>query len=258
MAKMVLSRRAIVGAAGSGALAAASGESALAAEAILSGAVFYRERMAPPPGAMLEVQLVDVSLADAPARVIAETRVPAGAGGRMRYRLRYDRAAILPRRRYALQARITAGERLLFVTMTHHPVFAGGRNRTDILVQRVGADGPPPPPARTPAGKWLAEDIGGGGVIDRLQTVLDIAPDGAVSGSGGCNRIAGRAEISGESISFGRLVSTRMACAPAAMNQEQRFLSALENARRWRIDSARGKLFLLDAGGAAVAVLARM
>lgn len=255
MATGIFTRRAF--AAFTGGALAMSAESAFAAQTVLQGTVFYRERMALPPGAMLEVKLIDISLADAPARVLAETRIPAAAGGRMRWRLRYNRADILPRRRYALQARITDGDRLLFINMTQHTVFAGGRNRTDILVERVRAEGSPAPGA-TPTGRWLAEDIRGGGVIDRLQTVLEIAPDGAVSGSGGCNRIFGRAAISGDSISFGRLASTRMACAPAAMNQEQKFLAALENVRRWRIDTGRGKLLLLDPGGATIVILARM
>ena len=44
--------------------------------AAVSGTVFYRERMALPPGAALTVQLADVSKADAPADVIAtETKM---------------------------------------------------------------------------------------------------------------------------------------------------------------------------------------
>jgi putative lipoprotein len=44
--------------------------------AAVSGTVFYRERIALPPGAALTVQLADVSKADAPIDVIAtETRI---------------------------------------------------------------------------------------------------------------------------------------------------------------------------------------
>src|SRR5262245_17332334 len=65
------------------------------------------------------------------------------------------------------------------------------------------------------AGRWLAEDIRNGGVIDRLQTVLELGADGAVSGSGGCNRMTGRVVIAGHRMTFGPLASTKMACAPA-------------------------------------------
>lgn len=108
-----------------------------------------------------------------------------------------------------------------------------------------------------PSGRWLAEDIGGGGVVDRIQTVLDIAADGRVSGSGGCNRIVGQARIEGSTIAFSQMASTRMACPPAVMDQEARFLAALGQASRWRIDELRRKLFLEDATGKVLVVLAR-
>jgi putative lipoprotein len=110
----------------------------------------------------------------------------------------------------------------------------------------------------SPAGHWLAEDIRGGGVIDSLQTILEIAEDGAISGTGGCNRMAGKATISGDSIAFGRIAATRRACAPATMDQEAKFLAALEEVRAWRVDPSRGKLTLLDESDNALVVFARM
>ncbi len=110
--------------------------------------------------------------------------------------------------------------------------------------------------AASPQGHWLAEDIGGGGVIDDLQTTLDIAGDGRVSGSGGCNRYGGKAEIDGSSIVIGPVAATKMACIPAPMDQETKFFDALDKARSWRIED--GKLLLLDGSGAILARFARM
>lgn len=120
------------------------------------------------------------------------------------------------------------------------------------IVRSAAAQGP-----AGPAGRWLAEDIRGGGVVDRIQTVLDIAVDGRVTGSGGCNRIVGQARIEGAAISFSQMASTRMACPQAVMDQEQKFLTALGEARRWRIDEPRRKLMLEDGNGAVLVVLAR-
>lgn len=108
-----------------------------------------------------------------------------------------------------------------------------------------------------PTGRWLAEDIGGGGVVDRIQTVLDIAADGRVTGSGGCNRIVGQARIEGAAIAFSQMASTRMACPLAVMDQEAKFLAALGQVSRWRIDEPRRKLILEDATGKVLVVLAR-
>ncbi|TIV73114.1 MAG: hypothetical protein E5V93_18665, partial [Mesorhizobium sp.] len=46
-----------------------------AAEKTIAGEVTYRERIALPPDAVLVVELADVSLADAPAIVIAKRRI---------------------------------------------------------------------------------------------------------------------------------------------------------------------------------------
>lgn len=236
---------------------------AMAATMTLRGTVSYRERIALPPTAVAEVKLLDVSLADAPARTLAETRITVGSRNTIRYSLRFDRSRIMSRRSYALQARIVDGDRLLFINTTRHAVFAGGANNTDIRVDYVGTQPAPAPVAQpaavtAPVGRWLAEDIRGGGVIDRLQTVIEIAADGTITGSGGCNRIRGKATIAGEAISFGPMMSTKMACSPAVMNQEQKFLTALKDVRSWRIDPVRRKLSLLGANGAAVVVLAQM
>lgn len=80
---------------------------------------------------------------------------------------------------------------------------------------------------------WLLEDLGGGGVIDNVQATLNFPEAGRVAGNSSCNRFSGTVEVSGESIKFGPLASTRMACLEAAMNQETRYLSALQAAERY-------------------------
>jgi len=228
---------------------------ALAAAKTLRGSVSFRERIALPPDAILEVRLLDVSLADAPSTTIAVTRVKTRHRMPIPYRLRFDDARIKPNRSYALQARITVNGRLWFTTTTRHAVFAGKPVETDIRLERVKSE---KPETSDPRGKWLAESIHGQGVIDNLQTVIDIGPDGKITGSGGCNRIAGKAAISGEHITFGPMISTRMACAPAIMDQESKFLAALGAARRFEVDSQKGKLILFNANNRPVLVMARM
>ncbi len=245
---MNISRRPVVGILTAGLLIRAE---QVAAEArTISGKVVYRERMMLPPGAAVEVKLLDISLADAPARTISGTRITDAKASPIPYTLRFDSAQIEPRRTYALQARIQLGDRLLFINTTRHTVLAGGKDDGEIQVEHVAAQVPPSPPS--PAGRWLAEDIRGRGVIDNLQSVLEISGDGAVSGSGGCNRLHGQATISGASLAFGAIASTRMACPPAVMDQESKFLSALQAARSFRVDPQQRKLFLLDAAGQTV------
>lgn len=105
-------------------------------------------------------------------------------------------------------------------------------------------------------GKWLVKNIGGRGVVDRVQTTMEFRANGEVSGSSGCNRYHGKAEIAGKVISFGMMAGTHMMCPPATMDQEQKFFKALETVRSWKTDG--DILFLTDSKGTNVIRLSPM
>jgi putative lipoprotein len=87
-----------------------------AGEKTIAGEVTYRERIALPPDAVLVVELADVSLADAPATVIAKRRIAPTGQVPIKFDIGFDPEAIQKGRTYALQARITVGEGLMFIT----------------------------------------------------------------------------------------------------------------------------------------------
>ena len=57
---------------------------------VIEGQVFYRERMMLPPGAELEVQLQDISRADAMATVIASVHITPEGGPPYPFAIEYD------------------------------------------------------------------------------------------------------------------------------------------------------------------------
>jgi heat shock protein HslJ len=60
---------------------------------------------------------------------------------------------------------------------------------------------------------------------------------GQAAGTGGCNGYGGTYQVDGNSISFGPLTSTKMACADAqATEQEGRYLQALESASEYAVE----------------------
>jgi uncharacterized lipoprotein YbaY/heat shock protein HslJ len=123
------------------ALSACSAALTEPATGTVTGSVSYRERMALPPNAVLEVQLQDVSLADAPARVIATQRIENPGQVPIAFSLAYDPTAIDPVNRYALQARIEVDDRLWFINDTHTPVLThGGGDTADLLLVRVAGE----------------------------------------------------------------------------------------------------------------------
>jgi heat shock protein HslJ len=75
--------------------------------------------------------------------------------------------------------------------------------------------------------------LAGSGVIDRIQATLAFPEAGKVAGNGSCNRFFGPAKISGDTIRLGPLASSRMACPEAVMNQESKYLDALQAAERF-------------------------
>ncbi len=80
---------------------------------------------------------------------------------------------------------------------------------------------------------WRLEDVAGAGIVDGSEATLEFLAEGKVAGRGSCNRFFGTAKASGESIGFTGLGSTKMACAEALMDQEAKYLAALEGAKRF-------------------------
>ncbi|WP_313002498.1 YbaY family lipoprotein [Brevundimonas sp.] len=100
----------------------------------------YRERIMLPPGHVLTVKVEDVSLMDAPSRVLAESRQPLeGRGPPYSVTLSVPNSQIDQRHTYAVRAEIRdpAGA-LRFTTDTRHSVLTNGAaNKVDIMMVGV-------------------------------------------------------------------------------------------------------------------------
>lgn len=110
---------------------------------VVAGTVTFRRANALPAGSVLIVRIVDVSRADASATVIAEQRIDLdGKQSPVEFGLAYDRGKIQERNRYAVQAEIREGGRLLYITNTNHPVITQGNPRNvEITLAPVGGGG---------------------------------------------------------------------------------------------------------------------
>jgi len=123
--------------------ATATAESATlpALSGVLTGTVSYLQRITLPPNAVIDVQLQDVSLQDAPATVIASERyIAAGRQVPFPFELTYDPAGIDPGHTYAVAARITVDGKLRWINTQHYGVLTRGAPVTDveIVVESVG------------------------------------------------------------------------------------------------------------------------
>lgn len=90
----------------------------------ITGTVAYLQRIALPPTAIIQVQLLDVSRADAPAKTIAQEKMALGDRQvPLPFELKFDPAKIDAKHAYAVSARIVVDDRLRFVTDKAYPVL---------------------------------------------------------------------------------------------------------------------------------------
>jgi putative lipoprotein len=91
--------------------------------------------MALPPTATLSVSLQDVSLADAPALVLAQQNGPVKGQVPLPFHLHYDPTQIQPGHQYAISARIESDGQLLFVTTERHGVQLNGKDPQPLRIR---------------------------------------------------------------------------------------------------------------------------
>ncbi len=207
-------------------------------DVVITGTAAYRERIALPPGAVLEVELRDIARADAPAPLLAATRVEPAGQVPIPFTLRVDPARIDPRARLAVSARLLVDGAVRWRTDAIHPVPANGE-ALKLRVVRAAQPGP--------TGAWQVREIDGRAVPAAFPATITFDGAGRAHGTGGCNRFTGGIEADGASLRFGPAAQTNMACEPAAMDQEARFHAALARVRSWRVQD-RGMLLADDAG----------
>lgn len=232
-----------------------------------------------PPDSEIEVQLEDISRADALATVMESVSFKAQGGPPYAFTIEYDPARIDPRMRYALRARITSPDGDLMFTNTEYIDPFGG-NPVKVMVQGMARPvpepepqpGPGPNPETTPAAaveqpsdgtiSWVLSTLrgenapmgAGGKPVDLHMN----AEDSTATGFSGCNRYTGSFSNKGRSthgtpIKFGPLAGTMMACAEGG-DLEQAYLQVLADTDAYRLQG--GELVLMS-GGDVVATFKR-
>lgn len=107
--------------------------------AIIEGEVFYRERIMIAADSGVEVQLEDISKADAMATVMASVSFKAQGGPPYPFTIEYDPMTIDKRMQYALRARITSPQGdLLFTNTEYIDPFSGGQIK--VMVNSVARE----------------------------------------------------------------------------------------------------------------------
>ena len=81
--------------------------------------------------------------------------------------------------------------------------------------------------------RWTVRELEGAAVPEDSRPTMLFGADGRVSGRAPCNRFSGDFALRGDELTVSELSMTRMACPPAVMQREQRFLALLGEVRRF-------------------------
>ena len=206
----------------------------------IEGSVTYRERMLLPPGAEVEIQLQDISKADALATVMTSVHLTPEGGPPYPFAIEYDPATIDSRMRYALRATITHGDSLMFASTDYIDAFGG--NPVEVLVRRmvepVKHGGP-----QLAGQEWVLQTLLGEaappGSGDKALSIEFQAQELQVAGFSGCNRYSGSYSLDdatehGSGLQFGLMASTMMACAEIG-DLELNYLQMLGKVNAYRL-----------------------
>ncbi|MEP6389561.1 MAG: META domain-containing protein [Halioglobus sp.] len=216
----------------------------------IKGMVVYRERMLLPPDAQIEIQLQDVSRADAMATVMAVVNMAADGAPPYPFVIEYDTSQVDARMRYALRATIHSGDRLMFTNTDYIDPFS--ESPVEVLVRRVPAE-PEPSAATLEDTQWQLETLSGSpaqlGAGDKPIDLVFMSKEQRAAGFSGCNRYFGSYALEGESVAgkaltLGPLAGTMMACMEGG-DLERDYLNAMGEITAYRIEG--NTLLLLKA-----------
>ena len=87
----------------------------------------------------------------------------------------------------------------------------------------------------TSSQSFQVEWIGERPLFDSSMLTLRLTDDKQAAGLAGCNNWSANYQLNGTSFSLSDIATTRKLCAPALMEQEQRFLAHLARVQRWEL-----------------------
>ena len=221
-------------------------------DAWITGAAVTRQPVALPAPVVFEAALLRWDSDGAPPTVLARQRLDDAGAPPYALRLAYRQAQIEPGARYRVRASVSTDEQRLLATERDVPVLLDpGLRRADVLLARV------PPLAATAQATvalrqtwWRLVDIvdapgavGAPAAHAQPAHLLLHAGEARLSGSGGCNRLAGQCQLDGARLRFIGLSASLKLCLDGGL-AEAAFFERLPKVASYR---QRGRMLELRA-----------
>jgi putative lipoprotein len=222
----------------------------------LAGQVYYLERKLLPPGATLEIILEDVSKMDVASTQIASITKNINTAPPYKFNLEYNADLIKPNMRYNLRAKISLSNELLMTSTeqinpfkepnTIHIKLSSIVRSLSSATQSVGKSGEKSshrhgyegltvisvnPLSTLSNTYWKLMTLNEDMVImtnqQKREAFIQLDSNRkAVKGFGSCNQFTGKFKVKGNSLNFGAIASTQIACFNNS-NVESNFLNVL-------------------------------
>ena len=179
-----------------------------------------------------DVKLQDVSLQDATAKTIGESVfAPAGQQMPIPFQVSYNPADINPAHAYQVRANISVNGKVMFASTTAYPVITrGAPSQAAILLQQVQQPATATSATKLSDTRWDLAELNGKPAApgDGQAPHLVLRNKGQLSGSTGCNTIAGSYIAEQGALQFAPAATTMKMCPPPVMEQEQALGAALK------------------------------
>ncbi|KJG26625.1 hypothetical protein UB37_01535 [Photobacterium iliopiscarium] len=211
----------------------------------LNVSVIYLDRRMLPSGAVLNVTLEDVSLADAPSVTLSTESMDIAGAPPYPVTLNYDANKVQANHRYSVRATVKVDDKLIMTsTSTMDPFAADAKQPLEVKLDRVAPPQNVAPQANQPtlAGpQWQLVTLSGQAVKpgaggDSAFIQFD-ATTNSVNGFAGCNNFHGTLEAqTATTLTVGQAASTRKMCMEG-MELEQAFLASLPEFANYSINN---------------------
>ena len=198
----------------------------------ITGTLSYRERIALPPGAQVEIVVSDITLGRNQELILSRTMNTIGqASPPIPFSIDVSKLNLSDGPLYGLRAFIRESDGTIMFR-TSDPFLLNLRSDTvnigDITVSMTSPGDPGL--AGIPGLKddeWRVTQIGGDVVPQDTAPTMTFAANGRFYGSTSCNRFNSSYSLDGNSLEVGNVAATKRACEAGLMQQERRFLDAI-------------------------------
>lgn len=199
----------------------------------------------PPAGAVLVVDLLDISREREKGDLLSRMRFEIDGGFPVNFEIGFDNGLIRQNGRYVLAAEVRDGGKVLYRSRQGFPVLYNDfAQRPDVFMEPVTEVDA----IRSPVGyTWRLNLLSGLEPFGFTKAKMQFIETGEVRGNTGCNRFTASYDITGDRIEFSEFTAENRGCTAKVLSRSRSFVGLMLKSTHFeRQDDV---LYLLDPNG---------